>query len=283
MQLICLSATVSNADEIAGWISRTHRPIHLITHLERAIPLALFYYLDKKLRPVIDHNGDIVGDFSKYGGEIRRQMRRGGISPEMRRQAELEEPQPWEILQAMYQRQMLPAIYFLFSRRDCEEYAQRVSMMRTRFVPDEERAAAIEHVIETQLKGLRTEDRELKQVADSISFARRGIGFHHAGLLPVLKQLVEVLFTRGLMQVVFATDTLALGVNMPARSVVIGRLNKWDGRQRRLADPERIPADGRARRTTRAWTRSATSSRPILRGCDFRRCSRSRPVNLNRS
>ncbi len=237
VQLICLSATVSNADEIAGWIGRTHRPIHLITHYERAIPLALYYYLDKKLRPVIDHNGDIVGDFSKYGGEIRRQMRRGGITPEIRRQAELEEPQPWEILQAMYQRQMLPAIYFLFSRRDCEEYAQRVSMMRTRFVPDDERAEQIEQVIDSQLRGLRPEDRQLEQVANIISFARRGIGFHHAGLLPILKQLVEVLFSRGLMQVVFATDTLALGVNMPARSVVIGRLNKWDGRQRRLLIP----------------------------------------------
>ena len=63
---------------------------------------------------------------------------------------------------------------------------------------------------------------------------RKGIGFHHAGLLPVLKQLVEVLFSRGLMQVVFATDTLALGVNMPARSVVIGRMTKWDGRRRRI-------------------------------------------------
>ncbi|MEZ4520312.1 MAG: DEAD/DEAH box helicase [Thermomicrobiales bacterium] len=237
VQLICLSATVSNADEIAGWISRTHRPIHLITHYERAIPLALFYYLDKKLRPVIDHSGEVVGDFSKYGGEIRRQMRRGGITPEMRRQAELEEPQPWEVLQAMSQRQMLPAIYFLFSRRDCEEYAQRVAMMRTRFVPDKETADRIEQIIDVQLRGLRPEDRELEQVASIISLARSGIGFHHAGLLPVLKQLVEVLFSHSLMQVVFATDTLALGVNMPARSVVIGRLNKWDGRQRRLLIP----------------------------------------------
>ena len=237
VQLICLSATVSNADEIAGWISRTHRPIHLIVYRERAIPLALFYYLDKKLRPVIDHNGDVVGDFSRYGGEIRRRSRRGGITPEMRRQAELEEPQPWEILQAMSKCNMLPAIYFLFSRRDCEEYAQRVAMMRTQFVPDEKTAAAIEQVIHTQLHMLRPEDRELEQVSSILSLARRGIGFHHAGLLPILKQLVEMLFSKSLMQVVFATDTLALGVNMPARSVVIGRLNKWDGRQRRLLIP----------------------------------------------
>ncbi|MFW6075163.1 MAG: DEAD/DEAH box helicase, partial [Chloroflexota bacterium] len=82
VQLICLSATVSNADEIAGWITRTHRPIHLIMHEERAIPLALYYFLEKKLRPVIDHEGNVVDDFSGYGGEIRKQIRRRGFTPE---------------------------------------------------------------------------------------------------------------------------------------------------------------------------------------------------------
>ena len=79
----------------------------------------------------------------------------------------------------------------------------------------------------------------------------QGIGFHHAGLLPILKQLVEVLFTRGLMQVVFATDTLALGVNMPARSVVIGRHEQVGRPPAPRADPERVPADGRAGRAAR--------------------------------
>lgn len=237
IQLVCLSATVSNADEIAGWITRTHRPIRLIVHNERAIPLALYYFLDKKLRPVIDHSGEIVGDYSKHGGEVKRRMRHRGLTPELRKQAELEEPQPWQILQAMSSRDMLPAIYFLFSRRDCEEFAQRVAMMRLNFVKDEEVAREIDSIIDWQLGAMREEDRGLAQVASIASLARQGIGFHHAGLLPVLKQLVEILFSRGLMQVVFATDTLALGVNMPARSVVIGRLNKWDGRQRRLLIP----------------------------------------------
>jgi ATP-dependent RNA helicase HelY len=87
------------------------------------------------------------------------------------------------------------------------------------------------------LAGLRDEDRELEQVQTITALARKGIGFHHAGLLPILKQLVEILFGRGLMEVVFATDTLALGVNMPARTVVIGRMSKWDGRRRRMLIP----------------------------------------------
>ena len=98
-------------------------------------------------------------------------------------------------------------------------------------------AALIELTLQNYLAVLRPEDRELDQVKLIGSLARKGIGFHHAGLLPVLKQLVEVLFSRGLMQVVFATDTLALGVNMPARSVVVGRMTKWDGRRRRPLIP----------------------------------------------
>lgn len=238
IQLICLSATVSNAGEIADWISRTHRPVQLITHNERSIPLALYYYLDKKLRPVIDHNGEQVGDFSKSGGEMRQIARQRGLSPsQMRKQAESEEPQPWEILNAMNAREMLPAIYFLFSRRDCEENARRYSVMRPNLVRDEGTRNRISAVVDSYLGSMREEDRSLQQVALIQSLAMEGIGFHHAGLLPVLKQLVEVLFSRGLMQVVFATDTLALGVNMPARSVVIGRMSKWDGRRQRMLIP----------------------------------------------
>jgi len=237
VQLICLSATVSNAQEIADWISRTHRPIRLITHDERAVPLALYYFYDHKLRLVIDHHGVQVNDFSRVGGEIRRQIARGGLTAEQRRQAEEAEPPPWEIVQALAAENMLPAIYFLFSRRDCEDYAQRLAMMRVNLVRERSIRARIEQVVETFLSGMRPEDRELAQVQTIVSLARQGIGFHHAGLLPVLKQLVEVLFSRGLMKVVFATDTLALGVNMPARTVVIGRMTKWDGRRRRLLTP----------------------------------------------
>ncbi|WP_231577950.1 DEAD/DEAH box helicase [Thermorudis peleae] len=237
IQLICLSATVSNAQEIADWISRTHRPIRLIVHNERAVPLALYYYYDKKLRLVIDHHGHQVADYSHLGGEIRRQIARGGLTLELRREAEEAEPPPWEIVQALAAEDMLPAIYFLFSRRDCEDYAQRLAMMRVRLVRDDATREQIEQTISHFLTRLRPEDQELTQVQTILDLARQGIGFHHAGLLPILKQLVEVLFSQGLMKVVFATDTLALGVNMPARTVVIGRMTKWDGRRRRLLTP----------------------------------------------
>ncbi len=238
VQLICLSATINNADEIASWISRTHRPIQLITHLERAVPLALHYFIDGKLNLVVDHTGSQVRDFPHTGGELRRQASRGGFAHRRaeRSTPEMDEPQPREIVDALAARDMLPAIYFLFSRNDCQAFAERLAVMRPNLVTPRQ-VDLIEQTIEAVLAGLRPEDRVLEQVQIISELARKGIGFHHAGLLPILKQLVEVLFGRGLMEVVFATDTLALGINMPARTVVVGRMSKWDGRRRRMLIP----------------------------------------------
>jgi ATP-dependent RNA helicase HelY len=238
VQLICLSATINNADEIASWISRTHRPIRLITHTERAVPLALHYFIDGKLNLVVDHTGVQVRDFPHTGGELRRQAARGGFARQRaeRSTPEMDEPQPREIVDALTAKDMLPAIYFLFSRNDCQAFAERLAVMRPNLVT-ERQVDLIDQTIDAILAGMRPEDRELQQVQTMMALARKGIGFHHAGLLPILKQLVEVLFTRGLMEVVFATDTLALGINMPARTVVIGRMSKWDGRRRRMLIP----------------------------------------------
>ncbi len=239
VQLVCLSATVANADEIAAWIARTHRKITLVTSIERAVPLALHYFVDGKLHLAVDHTGTLVKDFPHTGGELRRQATRGG--PPRRRMAEranpeMDEPQPREIVDALSAKDLLPAIYFLFSRNDCQSYAERLAVMRPHLVTPRQ-LSLIEQTIDAVLAGLRVEDRELEQVRIISGLARKGIGFHHAGLLPILKQLVEVLFSRGLMEVVFATDTLALGVNMPARTVVVGRMSKWDGRRRRPLIP----------------------------------------------
>jgi len=231
IQLICLSATVTNAEEIAGWIGRTHRTIRLVTHTARPVPLALYLFNDGELRPVVDHHGELVGDFGNVGGELRRQRGRG-----RRERADALEPQPYEIVEQLEAERLLPAIYFLFSRNDCQAYAERLATMHPLAISPAN-AAQIDQIVTIYLDSLRPEDRELDQVSVITSLARKGIGFHHAGLLPVLKQLVEVLFGRGLMQVVFATDTLALGVNMPARTVVVGRMSKWDGRQKRSLIP----------------------------------------------
>jgi ATP-dependent RNA helicase HelY len=249
IQLVCLSATVSNAQEIAAWISRTHRPIQLITHDERAVPLALYYYLDGALHLVIDRTGRQVADFPDIGGEQRRTFRGQSWEEDaLDMQQERDEPTPTEIVLTLQRQELLPAIYFQFSRKDCEVWAQHAAAAGVDFATGE-KAAAIDAIVAAHLHLLATEDHQLAQVAQIVRLARRGIGYHHAGLLPILKQLVETLFTRGLIGVVYATDTLALGVNMPARTCVIGRLSKWDGRRRRPLIPNEFQQmSGRAGR-----------------------------------
>jgi ATP-dependent RNA helicase HelY len=249
IQLVCLSATVSNAGEIAAWIGRTHRPISLITHDERAVPLALYYYLDGALNLVIDRAGRQVADFPEVGGEMRRTFRGQSWEEDaLDMPPERDEPTPTEIVLSLRDQELLPAIYFQFSRKDCEVWAQHAAAAGVDFTT-EEKARAIGVIVDAHLAMLAKEDHQLSQVTQIVRLTRRGIGFHHAGLLPILKQLVETLFTRGLMGVVYATDTLALGVNMPARTCVIGRMSKWDGRRRRPLIPNEFQQmSGRAGR-----------------------------------
>ncbi len=239
IQLIALSATVSNAAEIADWMSRVHRPTKLIVHEERAVPLTHLYFVDDKLQPALDERGNPSEALRGIGGEARRRTYRGGRA---RRPGEApedvrREPEPPEIVTALRDGDLLPAIYFLFSRRDCEAAAELCASLGMKLVRSREQRRGIEDVVRRFVDRLLPEDRNLGQVQTVVQLARKGIGFHHAGLLPVLKQLVEELFAGGLMSVVFSTDTLALGINMPARSVVVGALSKFDGQSVRPLIP----------------------------------------------
>ncbi|HYO49776.1 MAG TPA: DEAD/DEAH box helicase, partial [Chloroflexia bacterium] len=241
VQLVCLSATVSNAPEIADWIGRTHQPIHLVTHLQRSVPLSLYYFLDGQLNLVINAQGQQIVDFN-VGGEVRKkyqgQRHRGpALEEDAPAGRERAEPTPRELVESLERADLLPSIFFLFSRRDCEAAAEVCAMIRLTALRDAETVRRINEVLASYLDRLSPEDRKLEQVQLIAYLARRGFGFHHAGLLPILKQLVEELFNKALLRVVFATDTLALGVNMPARSVVIGRMSKYDGVSRRPLIP----------------------------------------------
>lgn len=238
IQLVCLSATISNAGEVADWITNTHRPVTLITHTRRSVPLSLYYFLDGDLNMVINREGQQVADFRGVGGEAKNRFRGKslrGNNPDTDERSKRERPEPTqrEIVEALEKAKMLPAIYFMFSRNDCEVSAELVGMTRLERIKDARVRQEIEEVIGRYLDRMVEEDRNIQQVKTIVALARRGLGFHHAGLLPILKQLVEELFSRGLMSVVFATDTLALGVNMPAKTVVIGRMSKFDGQTRR--------------------------------------------------
>ncbi|MDB5078743.1 MAG: box helicase domain protein [Chloroflexi bacterium] len=239
IQLVCLSATISNAGEVADWITNTHRPVTLITHTKRSVPLSLYYFLEGDLNLVINREGKQVADFRGVGGEAKSRFRgkgfRGNTNPDTDERSRRERPEPTqrEIVEALEKAKMLPAIYFMFSRNDCEVSAEIVGMAHLERIKDPKVRHEIDEVIARYMDRMSEEDRNIQQVKTIVALARRGLGYHHAGLLSILKQLVEELFSRGLMSVVFATDTLALGVNMPAKTVVIGRMSKFDGQSRR--------------------------------------------------
>ena len=241
VQLICLSATVANADEIATWISHVHRETVLVTHSTRAVPLEHSYYLDGELHLLVDATGQPVEPL-KVGGESRYPRPPGAGRGKPR-----EVPQPRDVVQALGRAEMLPAIYFLFSRRACEIGAQDCAALE--LVAGRESRQRRQERIRAYMDLLEPEDRQLEQVQRLVALLYRGIAFHHAGLLPLLKGLVEELFAAGLIGVVFATETLALGINMPARSVVIAEQVKYDGQVRRpLLPNEYAQLVGRAGR-----------------------------------
>jgi ATP-dependent RNA helicase HelY len=263
VQFICLSATVPNLDELAEWIRAAHGELTTISHEERAVPLEHRYFLDGKAHLVIDAQGRRHTSFRGVGGELARRITRPGQwgtpNPNARvrtgfaddedgddeatsgqegaskpngKPPERRAPEPWEVLRALEREALTPAIYFLFSRRACEEAAESCIALGT--VPH---GMDLVREAKQRLADLSPADRALRQVGLLMRLLPRGVAVHHAGMLPVLKMLVEELFGSGRLRAVFATDTLALGINMPARTVAIGEMSKWDGRQHRLLTP----------------------------------------------
>jgi ATP-dependent RNA helicase HelY len=231
--LVCLSATVANASEIAEWIRTTGRDVALVESFERVVPLRQRYYLDGKLVPILNGSGSLHLAPHQKGGERAGRIRtiQGGWGTRRKRSAEDEAPNPPEVVKALTEADLLPAIYFLFSRKSVEEAAE--SCQRLHLLSGHQ-MAEVRRLAHERLAVLPAADAALAQVERLTGLLPKGVGFHHAGLLPPLKTLVEELLASGLLRVVFATDTLALGINVPARSVVVGEMTKYDGQSRRL-------------------------------------------------
>ena len=138
----------------------------------------------------------------------------------------------------------MPTIVFSFSRRECEEHPKALTKLN--FTTDAEKET-IQEIYDNALLCMSEEDRELKAVQEILPILRRGIGIHHSGLLPIVKELVEILFGESLIKVLFATETFAMGLNMPARCVVFTAFKKFDGENMRVVAPgEYTQMSGRA-------------------------------------
>lgn len=139
-----------------------------------------------------------------------------------------------------------PVIVFSFSKRECEGYALNMSKLEFNSADEQDLVTSI---FTNAIDNLSEDDKKLPQIANLLPLLRRGIGIHHSGLLPILKEVIEILFGEGLLKVLFATETFSIGLNMPAKTVVFTGVRKFDGReQRNLSSGEYIQMSGRAGR-----------------------------------
>ena len=237
-QIIALSATISNADQLQNWIEKVHGPTVLVNSNKRPVPLDFIFCSAKGLHPLLNNKGNGIHPNCKIWRTPKGQKNKGKVGRIMQPKA----PPIAFVVSKLAERNMLPAIYFIFSRRGCDkavEYIKDLSLVSY------SEANSISKRLDVYLKN----NEEGVKDKFHCEALKRGIASHHAGLLPAWKELVEELFQQGLIKVVFATETLAAGINMPARTTVISTLSKrTDEGHRLLFNSEFLQMSGRAGR-----------------------------------
>jgi ATP-dependent RNA helicase HelY len=223
IKLVGLSATIGNFREIADWMAENRGGMETVFHDVRPVDLKLWLAINNRFLPLFKGDGAIdQRTWSKAAEEEEASYRVGGYS-------RLPSNDLFHVIEELRRGDMLPAIYFIFSRRGCREALQRCAYHELDLTTAAEKEA-IDRVAAERLQGLTDHDEEslFRRMVDA-RLLRRGLAEHHAGLLPYHKEMVEELFQRGLIKVVFATETLSLGINMPARGVVVSSFTKFDG------------------------------------------------------
>lgn len=232
IQIIALSATVQNSSQLTDWINTVHSETkHVFTDF-RPVPLRFYYYDSSKphtILPLMTPTGALN---SKIKPESRYKYFNAKTQPKN---------QMADIVEVLHQKDMLPCIYFTFSRRKCDENALQCKKLE---LLTKEESIEIENYIDEYLK-----DNMYLFNSPQLELIKKGVAPHHAGLLPGLKNLIERLFQKGLIKVVFATETLAAGINMPARTTIISSISKrTDDGHRLLTANEFLQMSGRAGR-----------------------------------
>lgn len=263
VRYVFLSATIPNAFQFAEWIAKIHRQAcHVVYTDFRPTPLQNYFFpaggkgiyliVDEKsvfkeknfnaaMAMIEEKKGADPADWSaKQKGKGKdKKTNKGGMATN-------ENADITKIIKMIMKKNFHPVIVFNFSKRECETLALTASQMAFN-APDER--AMVDTVFENALRQLSDEDRQLPQIQHILPLLRKGIGVHHSGLLPILKETIEILFQENLIKVLFATETFSIGLNMPARTVVFTQVNKFDGvRRRPLTSSEYVQMAGRAGR-----------------------------------
>ncbi len=255
IRLVCLSATVSNSGELAAWIQTVRGPTTPVVELRRPVRLHDRYLVG-------DRTNDRLHFLETFDGgrpnpdaaRLDASAVRHGRLPRHQRPVRgsgrrvLYTPGRVETVELLDQRGLLPAIVFIFSRNQCDEAARTCLSAGLRLTTGPERDR-IRELVDARLEGLADDDLAVLGYGQFLAQLEAGIAAHHAGMVPAFKEAVEACFVEGLIKVVFATETLAVGVNMPARTVVIEKLTKFTGdRHETLTAGEYTQLTGRAGR-----------------------------------
>ncbi|KAL8798020.1 MAG: hypothetical protein Q9182_007019 [Xanthomendoza sp. 2 TL-2023] len=261
VRYVFLSATIPNAMQFAEWITKTHgQPCHVVYTDFRPTPLQHYFFpagadgihlvvdekghfreenFNKAMTTIAEKQGDDPADAMakrKGRGKDKRLNKGGTKGPS----------DIYKIVKMIMIKHYNPVIVFSFSKNMCEAYALQISNMA--FNEDSEKAM-VEKVFNSALEMLSEDDKKLPQIQNILPLLKRGIGIHHSGLLPILKETIEILFQEGLIKVLFATETFSIGLNMPAKTVVFTSVRKFDGVQQRWVSPsEFVQMSGRAGR-----------------------------------
>ena len=229
IRFLCLSATIPNAKEFAAWLKtmRDHQ-VEIVTCQKRAVPLHQFLYDGYK--GFVDRERVYPTEQQKKRKKKKKNTRQKAVSP-------------GQVVLELNEK--IPVIVFSFSRKQCEEEAKRLQKRKS-FIKDSETKKQIQDIC---IKYFSPEIQALTSTKDLVQSLSKGIGYHHAGLLPQQRFAVEELFSKGLLPVLFATETFAVGVNMPAKTVILNGLRKFDGQRfRTITSKEYFQLAGRAGR-----------------------------------
>ena len=256
IQVAALSATVSNAEEFGEWLQTVRGEMKVIVSEIRPVPLYQHVLFGNRLLDLFSTNTRVNPEILRLEKESLRSVRTkyGGAKGKTNwRDASQITPTinalgRAEVIEKLDREGLLPAITFIFSRAQCDSAVRQCLAAGLRLTNAEERSE-IRQVISEKTKTLPEDDLIVLGFHEWVDSLERGVASHHAGLLPAFKECVEELFQRGLIKAVFATETLALGINMPARTVVLEKLTKWNGESHVSVTPgEYTQLTGRAGR-----------------------------------
>jgi ATP-dependent RNA helicase HelY len=256
VRVVCLSATVSNVEEFGDWLRTLRGETTVVLETERPVELRNEVMVGQELIPLLDDRhkpnphldrmwarGTAAAARTRYQPG-RQRSGRGGKRPH----TDIYTPTRVEVADVLAKEKLLPAIVFIFSRIGCDEAVDACARAGLQLTTEDE-SESIREFAEARCVTIEQEDLRALRFGAFMDGLERGIAAHHAGMLPIFKETVEELFALGLVKLAFATETLSLGINMPARSVVIERLSKFTGEKHELLTPiEYTQLTGRAGR-----------------------------------